>query len=167
MAIGDVQRLRIDQALILFHRAFVLLHDEDLIFGLLPCDRVLRGERLVALEIQLRLGKQPLIVRQLAFVLLFQDLVGPLIDLRQKIALLDHLPFGECDLRQITVDLRLHGDGRERRDGTERVDDDANITERDGRGADGLQSRLAEIVRRPSRELAPSAPSDRRRTRAG
>ncbi len=89
VAIGDVERLRIDQALILFHRAFILLHDEDLILGLLARDRILLRQRLIALQIHLRLGEQALIVRELAFVLGFQDLVGPRIDLRQKVALLD------------------------------------------------------------------------------
>ena len=46
MAIGDIQRFGIDQALILLDRALVLLDDEDLILGLLFGDRVLLGERL-------------------------------------------------------------------------------------------------------------------------
>ena len=66
-------------------------------------------------------------MRQLTFVLGLQELVGPRIDLRQKVALLDHLAFGEPDFRELTVDLRLHGDGGDRRDGAERVDDDADI----------------------------------------
>ncbi len=114
VAIGDIQRLRVDQPLILLHRALVLLHDEDLIFGLLAGDRILLGQRLIALEVHLRLAEQALIVRELAFVLGFQNHVGPVIDLRQKIALLHHLAFFECDLGQITADLRLHGDRGDR-----------------------------------------------------
>ena len=73
---------RIDQALILLDRALVLLDDEDLILGLLFCDRVLLGESLIAREIHLRLREQTFVVRELAFVLLLQDLIGPRIDLR-------------------------------------------------------------------------------------
>src|SRR5262249_37761874 len=69
-AIGNVQRLRVDQALVLFYRADILLDDEDLILGLLPGDRVLLGERLVTFEIHLRLREQALIFGKLAFILL-------------------------------------------------------------------------------------------------
>ena len=106
-------------------------------------------------------------MRELAFVLGFQDLIGPLIDLREEVALLDHLPFGESDLGQLAVDLGLHGDGRERGDGAERVDDDADIAQRDGRGADRLQPRLAENVRPAGGADLPSARSGRRQARAG
>ena len=41
VAIGDVQRLRIDLRLVELHRALVLLHDEDLILGLLARYRIL------------------------------------------------------------------------------------------------------------------------------
>ena len=41
VAISDIQRLRVDQRLILFHRALVLLDDEDLVLGLLMRDRIL------------------------------------------------------------------------------------------------------------------------------
>ena len=37
-------------------------------------------------------------MRELAFELGFQDLVGPLIDLREKVALLHHLSFGKGDI---------------------------------------------------------------------
>ena len=105
-------------------------------------------------------------MRELAFVLLLQDLVGPRIDLRQEVALLDQLAFGEADFGELAVDLGLHGHGRERRDGAERIDDDADIAERDGRGADRLQRRLAGSVRRAAATSA-SARSHRRRKRGG
>ena len=141
---GDVQRFGIDLALILLDRALVLLDDEDLILGLLLCDRVLLGKRLIAREIHLRLGQQTFVVRELAFVLLLQDLIGPRIDLRQEVALLDQLTFGESDVGELAVDLGLHGHRRERRHGAERVDDFADIAGCDGRGADRLQRVLRE-----------------------
>ena len=148
MAVDDVELLLIDLRLIELHRALVLLHDVDLILVLLAGDRILLGQFLVAREIDLRLREHALIARQLALVLGLQKLVGPRIDLRQKVAFLDHLPFGEGDLRELTVDLRLHGDGRDRRDGAERVDDDADIAGADGGRADRLRRACAGCARR-------------------
>ena len=121
-----------------------MLDDEDLILGLLFCDRVLLGKRLIAREIHLRLGKQTFVVRELAFVLLLQDLVRPRIDLRQEVALLDQLTFGEAHIGELAVDLGLHGHRRDRRHGAERVDDFADIAGCDSRGADRLQRALRE-----------------------
>ena len=69
VAIDDVELLLIDLRLVELHRALVLLHDVDLILVLLAGDRILLGQFLVALEIDLRLREQALIVRELAFVL--------------------------------------------------------------------------------------------------
>src|SRR5262249_7195267 len=121
-AIGDVERLRVDEALVLFHRAGVLLHDEDLILGLLPRDRILLGQGVIALLVHLRLREQPLIARQLAFVLLLQIYVWPGIDLREKITLLDQLAFGESNFGQLAVDLGLHGHSGERRHRAELIE---------------------------------------------
>ncbi len=83
-------------------------------------------------------------MRELAFVLLFQDLIRPRIDLRQEVAFLDQLAFGECDIGELAVDLGLHGHRRDRRHGAERVDDFADVAGPDRRGADGLQRALRE-----------------------
>ena len=129
----------IDLRLIELHRALVLLDDVDLILVLLARDRILLGQFLVARHVDLRLRKQALIAGQLAFELGLLKLVGPRVDLREEIAFLDHLPFGESHFGELAVDLGLHGDGRDRRHGAERVDDDANIALADGGGADRLR----------------------------
>ena len=67
----------------------ILLHDVDLILVLLAGDRILLGQFLVALEIDLRLREHALIARQLAFELGLLQLDRPRVDLRQEIALLD------------------------------------------------------------------------------
>ena len=141
-AVNDIQLLLIDLRLIELHQALVLLHDVDLIFVLLAGDRILFGQFLVARKVDLRLREHALIARELALVLGLQKLVGPGVDLRQKIALLDHLSFGEPNLLELTVDLGLHGDGGDRRDGAERVDRDANIALSDGCSADRLRRGL-------------------------
>src|SRR5208282_2358776 len=142
VAVTNVELLLIDLRLIELHRALVLLHDVDLILVLLAGYRILFGQFLVAREIDLRLGEQALIARQLALVLGLQKLVGSRVDLRQKVVLLDHLPFGEADLHELTVDLRLHGDGRDRRHGSEGIHYDADIALADRCSADRLRHLL-------------------------
>ncbi len=90
----------------------------------------------------MRLRQQPFVVGKLTLILCFQNLIRALIDLREKVALVDQLAFGEADGGELTVDLRLHGHRRQRRDGAERVDDDTDIAERDGAGADRLRRGL-------------------------
>ena len=87
----------------------------------------------------MRLRQQPLIVRKLALGLGLGNFIGTRIDLRQEVALVDQLPFGESDVDQLAADLGLHGDGGERGDGAERVDDDADIAQRNRCRADRLQ----------------------------
>ena len=87
----------------------------------------------------MRLRQQPLIVRQLAFGLGLGDFIRAGIDLRQEVALVDQLPFGESDVDQLAADLGLHRDGGERGHGAERVDHDADIARRDRCRADRLQ----------------------------
>jgi hypothetical protein len=48
------------------------------------------------------------------------------IDLGEKFAGLDDLPFLECDTHQLSVDARLHRDGVARRDSAERVEIDVD-----------------------------------------
>ena len=103
------------------------------------------------------LCEQALIVRELTFVLRLQQLVRPGINLRQKVALVDKLPLGEADLHQLTVDLCLHGDSRNRRDGAESIYDDANVALSDGCGTDRLSA--GKLTARPARRLAGINPS--------
>ena len=141
-AVEHVELLLIDLRLIELHRALVLLHDVDLILVLLARYRILLGKFLVAYEVDLRLRQQALIVGELAFELRLQKLVGPRIDLRQEIALLDQLPFGEPDLQELAVDLRLHGNGGDRGDGAQRVDDDPDVALSDCCGTHRLGRQL-------------------------
>src|SRR4029077_7121438 len=126
-AVEHVELLLIDLRLIELHRALVLLHNVDLILVLLARDRILLGEFLVAYEADLRVRQHALVRGELAFELRLLKLVGSRVDLRQEIALLDQLPFGEPHLQELAVDLRLHGDGRDRGDGAQRVDDDPDV----------------------------------------
>ena len=157
MAVEDVQLLLIDLRLIELHRALVLLHDVDLILVLLPRDRILLGQLLIAHQIDLCLGEQALVMRKLTLELGLLQLVGPGVDLRQEVALIDKLAFGEADFHQLAVDLCLHGNGRDRRDGAERIYDDANVALSDGRGTDRLS--CGKLTARRGRRLARINPS--------
>ena len=143
VAVDDVELLLIDLRLIELHRAFVLLHDVDLILILLAGDRILLGQFLVARQVDLAPAPAgPDRARAGPRIALAASSIGPRVDLREEIALLDHLAFGEGDLQQLTVDLGLHRDGGDRRHGAERVDDDADIALADGGGADRLRRAL-------------------------
>ena len=97
-----------------------------------------------------------MIARQLALELGLLKLVRPRIDLRQKVALLDHSSFGEPDLGELTVNLGLHRNRCDRCDSAKRVDDDTDIARADGRGTNRL--------RRPALR---GAPARRRRLSRG
>ena len=90
-------------------------------------DRILPDQGIVALQIQSGVPQQCLILCQLGLGLLQSHLVGPRIDLGEKVALLHQLAFGESDLGQLTVDLGLHRHRSERRHGAELIEDHANI----------------------------------------
>ena len=94
---------------------FVLLHEVDLVFVLLPGDRILLRQFLETREVDPRLIEQALIARKLTLELRLQQLRRARIDLCEEIALLDQLAFGEGHLLQLTVDLGLYRNGRDRR----------------------------------------------------
>ena len=111
-------------------------------------DRILPSERLVALQVGLRLRQQALIVGQRALRLLQRRTVRPRVDLRQEVALLDHLAFLEADLLELAVDLRLHRHRVERCHGAQLVQDDADVALVDGGEADRLRGALCAASRR-------------------
>src|SRR6185437_14793763 len=88
---------------------------------------VLRGEALVARKIDLRALQRGFVARELAALLGERRLIGPRIDLRKQIALLDLVAFLEDDLDQVAGNLGADGDGGERRHGPERIEVDADI----------------------------------------
>src|SRR4029077_2641223 len=85
----------------------------ELLFG----DRVLCEQRLVAAEVDVRVGEQRLVARQRSLRLLERHLVRARIDLDQRGARLDRLPLLEGDVHDLPADLALHGDRGERCNG--------------------------------------------------
>jgi hypothetical protein len=108
----------------------------------------LRDECLVAHQVELRLLEQTLIVRKLAFILLREQLVGPVVDLREQIALFDMIAFLEGDLQELAVDLGPHRDRRQWRDRAEAGIDDLDIAGADCRHADRLRRPTGVLMRR-------------------
>ena len=123
MAIIDVEVLLGDQGLVGGDLTLVLPDDKGLILRRLAGDGILFEQGRVALVVELGLIQHALIMRQLAFILGLQRLIGPRVDLRQEIALLDDLTFLEADRQQLSGDLRLHGDRRQRRHRAEARED--------------------------------------------
>ncbi len=69
------------------HRALVLQHELFLVFERLARDGILRPGILIALQVHLRFGQQILVALERALRLLELCLVGPRIDIDQRIAL--------------------------------------------------------------------------------
>ena len=93
--IGELQLRAVDRALVRLHRALVLAHQRLLRVDLLLRDRVLREQRPVALEVDLRVLEQRLVLGHLADGLRQLHLERPRIDLGEQVAGLDDLPFAE------------------------------------------------------------------------
>ena len=91
---------------------------------LLVGDGVLRGQGLIARQVDLGVGEIGLIARQLALGLVQRRLIGTRIDLGQQIARLHHLAFGEIELDQHAADLRAHRGGGQRRHRAQRIERD-------------------------------------------
>ena len=101
-------------------------------------DRILLAQRFVTRQVGLRLREQRRVLGQLPLGLGERGLIGPRVDLGEKIAGLDDLSFLEADLHQPAGDLRLDRHGGERRRRAERVDGDRHVAGDDRRHADGL-----------------------------
>ena len=126
-AVGQVQFLCIDLRLIGLHGAAVLLDQRGLSVERLARDRVLCHQRLVTSQIDLGVLEHRLILGELSFRLSQRNLIRPRVDLREEIALVDHLAFLEGALDQLAVDLRLDRDHGQRRHRTEPAQHDRHV----------------------------------------
>ena len=142
MTIGEVELGRLDIRLIFLNKALVLLNQKSLVDDLLLGDAVLAAQRLEPGEIRLGLLKKPGVVGELPFCQIKRRLEGSRIDLRQKVALVDELPFLEANLHQLPVNLGLNGDRGERRDSSEAHECLIDLAHADLRGADWLNLRV-------------------------
>ena len=116
-----------DRGLIGFHRALVLRDQRHLRVERLARNGVLRGQALIAREVDLGALQQRLVAGQLAVGLRQRGFIGPRIDLGEQVALLDLVTFLEGDLLQVTADLASDRHRRQRRHGAERVQIDVDV----------------------------------------
>src|SRR5262249_22864308 len=79
--------------------------------------QVFRGQCQIALQVSLGALQLRLILRLRGARLPERRLEWPWIDLRQQVALIDHLAFLETELLQLTIHTGSHGDGVECLDG--------------------------------------------------
>ena len=151
--IGELQPGAVDRALVRLHRPFVLAHQRLLRVDLLLRDRILREERAVALEVELRVPQQCLVLGHLPRGLRQLHLEGTWVDLGQQVAGLHDLPLLERDAHQLAVDARLDDDHVARRDRAECVDVDVDAafprgSRNHGNGAGGRVGPAAASRRR-------------------
>jgi len=109
-------------------------------------------EGAVALEVELRVLEQRLVLRHLALGLRKLHLEWARVDLGEQGASLDDLPFLESDPHELAVDARLDDDDVARRDGAERVDVDvdAALARRDGHYREGAGRGIAPSTEAPA-----------------
>ncbi len=118
---------------------FVLTHERRLRIDLLARNRILREQRLIALQVQTRGLQQRFVAGERALGVVERDLIRTRVDLREQVALLDHLAFLEIDVLQDAAQLRQNGHARERRDGAERGQHDRHFALRRRRDMNRLR----------------------------
>ena len=91
----------LDRGFVGFHRALILCDQRHLGIECLARHRILRGQPLIAGEIDLRALEQRLVARQIAVGLGEGGFIRPRVDLDEQIALLDLVAFLENDLLQV------------------------------------------------------------------
>ena len=94
--------------LIVLHRSLILQHNFSLVVQQLLVDAVARPRRPIAIQVHLRLGQNVLIPLQRSLCLQQRRLIGPRIDLDQRVPLMNKLPLAV--LHRSDHPARLRGD---------------------------------------------------------
>src|SRR6185437_10248461 len=144
VAVGKIDLGGLDLRLVRLDRSLILLHQRPLRIQLLLRDGILLDQLLEALQVQPGIREERLIFTQRALGLRQGRLVGPRIDLREELALLDQLAFLEGDLLQLAADLGAYRYGGERRDRPQRRNANLDIAHADRGGR--YRDRLVLIV---------------------
>ena len=119
-----------------FHRALILRDQRYLGVERLARHRVLRGETLIARQIDLSALQQRLVAHQIAVGLRQRRLIRTRVNFRDQIAFLDLIAFLEIDLQQIATDLAADRHGRKRGHSAQRIEVDSDVALADGLGND-------------------------------
>ena len=134
--IDELQFRVVDLPLVGFDRALVLAHQR-----LLGVD-VLREERAIALEVELGVLEQRLILRQLSLCLSELHFERSRVDLGEQFARLDELALAKRHLHELAVDARANSHHVAWRDGPERAQVDIDAALPSGCGNDGQRARV-------------------------
>ena len=127
VAVAELHLVVIHGALIVLHRALVLQHDLLLVVQQLLVDSVARPRRAIAFQVHLRLRQNIGVALQRALGLHQLRLVGPRIDLDQRIALLDELAFAVVHRGDHSAGLRGNRCGINRRHRADRIQVHADV----------------------------------------
>jgi hypothetical protein len=111
----------VNSSLIAFDLRIQLVDGGLLSIKLLAGGEFLFVESGIALEVQLRILQIRLVLRLFRECLIKSRLIGPRINQRKKIALVDHLSLFGRNLRKFSVDAAMHSDGFIRLHGSEPV----------------------------------------------
>ncbi len=158
VAIDQIQLGVVDLRLVGFDGALILSHQRRLGVQLLLRNRVLLDQRLVSIQIEVRVLEQRLIVDELTFRLLQLHFIRPRIDLLQQIALMNDLPLFEQHLHQLPGDAGIHGDGVNGRHRAQTRNENLDVA---------LRGSRRHHLRRTSAPAAPSPASALRRALPG
>ncbi len=109
--------------------------------GQLRIDLLLRNHArfeklLIPIVVNLHVAQLRLILRELPFGLFELHLIWSRIDLDERLALVNHLPFGEIDLDDLAVHAAADGNGVVGGDGTQPVEKDRQVAARRRRNND-------------------------------
>src|SRR6185369_4625899 len=102
---------RLDQRLVGLDRGLQLADLRLLRLDQLRCGPTLAAELVVAREVGASVGELSLVALQISFELVDLGLVGAWIDLREQVAGMNSLSFGEVDADELALDLRSHNVG--------------------------------------------------------
>ena len=125
--IADLRLGVVDRRLVALDLRDELIDRRLLRVELLARNRVLLGEGGIALQVELRVLQIRLVLRLLRERLIERRLIGPRIDLHEKIAFLDHLALFEGDLDDLAVDAAAHSHRVVRLHGAESVQIDREV----------------------------------------
>ena len=141
MAINQIYFRVLHLALVILDGSFVLEDSLFLVVDLLFGDGVLRKCGLIPAQVDLSFIQQGLIVSQLSFDLSQLSLIGPRIDIQQRIALMNQLAFTIVDVNDLSLHAAGDGVGVDGSDGAEGVDIYADVSFAHSRCGNGHSTR--------------------------
>lgn len=127
MAIAELHLIEIQSALVGLDEPFILENELLLIIELLLRDSVFGPGCAIPFEVHPRLGKDVGISLKVTFGSRYLCLVLPRVDIHQRVALADHLPFTVVDAGKHSGHLVVNRGCVDRGDGTDRIEVNTDV----------------------------------------